>query len=187
MRSLVVWIALTFAAISPARAGELSPLLEMGVHLNVLSFDTALKERVTGDTLTLAIVHATDHSATVAAENLANAVIELTDKKNITVHRKRVRVLLVPSASDMRSRLVGANAVYVANGVPMDHVASIAAIAARNKLPTLCSSRENLEHGIAVAVVPKDKRAAIVLHLANAKQAGMVIDSKFMRLIEVVK
>jgi hypothetical protein len=182
-----VWVAVTLAWATPSRAGELSPILEMGVHLNVLSFDTGLKERATGDTLTLAIVHATDHSAKIAAENLANAVVELTGKKNITVHRKRVRVVLVPSSTDMPSRLAGVNAIYVANGVPMDHVASIAAVGARGKLPTLCSSRENLEHGIAVAVVPKDKRPAIVVHLANAKASGMLIDSKFMRLVQVVK
>src|SRR5690349_17966215 len=92
VRSLLAWVALAWTCTAPARAGDLAPLVEMGVHLNVLSFDTALKERLTGDTLTLAIVHASDHSATVAAENLANAIVELTEKKNITVHRKMVRV-----------------------------------------------------------------------------------------------
>lgn len=184
---LLVWVATTLAWITPARASDLSPLLEMGIHLNVLSFDAGLKERVTGETLTIAIVHATDHSAKIRAENLANAIVELTEKKNITVHRKKVRVVLVPTAGDMSSRLAGVNAIYVANGVPMDQVAAIAAIGVRGKLPTLCSSRENLEHGLAVAVVPKDKRPTIVVHLANAKQSGMLIDSKFMRLVEVVK
>lgn len=187
LRSLLVWVALTFAWNTPARAGDLSPLLEMGVHLNVLSFDAGLKERVTGDTLTIAIVHATDHSAKIAAENFANAIAELVQKKNMTVHRKKLRVVLVPSGSDIASRLAGVNAVYVANGVPMDHVAAVASIGVRAKLPTLCSARENLAHGLAVAVIAKNNRPAIVVHLANAKQSGMLIDSKFMRLVEIVK
>lgn len=187
LRPFVAWLAVTLAWTTSARAGELSPLLEMGVQLNVLSFDAGLKERVTGDTLTIAIVHATDHAARITADKLANAVAELSEKKNITVHRKRVRVVLVPGASDMASRLAGVNAIYVANGVPMDQVAAIAAVGVRGNLPTLCSTRDNLQHGIAVAVVSKDNRPAIVVHVANAKRSGMLIDSKFMRLVEVVK
>lgn len=186
-RSVVLcWLALSFMLPTTARADDVAPLLEVGIQLNVLSFDAGLKERMIGDTLVIGIVYGVEPEAKARAEVIAAAVSALGRKNNITVHRRRVRTELVPY-EDAEKALASAGAVYVVKGLTEDEVGVVAAIAAKRKLPTMCASRPYLAQGLAVAVVRKDNKPQIVMHYKNATRAGMRIDSKFLRIIEVIK
>jgi hypothetical protein len=184
--SLLVLIALSVASPASVHADEVAPLLEVGVQLNVLSFDAGLKERLTGDTLVIGIVHAADAASKSRAEVIAAAVSALDRKNNVTVHRRKVRAELVPYA-DVDKGLASAGAVYVVNGLGEDQITAVATIAGKRKLPTLCASRPYLASGLAVAVVRKENKPQIVVNLKHAVKSGMRIDSKFLRIVEIVK
>jgi hypothetical protein len=66
-------------------------------------------------------------------------------------------------------------------------VSTVSKIAFASKMPTLCGNRSFLSNGLAVAVVAKENKPSIVVHAANAAHSGMVLDSKLLRLAEVVK
>jgi hypothetical protein len=111
----------------------------------------------------------------------------LSDKNGVTVHGKKVRAVAVPIGADLGDRLSGVSALYVIDDVPLDDVAAIARVAFARKMPLLSGDRSYLASGAAVAVVEKDNRPGIVVHASNAVQCGMVLDSKLLRLAEVVK
>lgn len=169
----------------PARAEDIPPELEMAIHLKILSFDSGLKDRATGDTITIGILYTADHKS--VANEFVNAVAVLADKNNVTVHGKRVRAVAIPIAADLGDRVNGVSALYIIDGVGADQVNAIARISFARKLPTLSGDRSYLSSGVAVAVVEKSNKPGIVVHVGNAKECGMVLDSKLLRLAEVVK
>lgn len=168
-----------------ARAGSLSPDLEMAIHLKILSFDNGLKERASGSTIVIAVLHPTDQKGPASAH--VNAVTAIGSKSGGTVHGKRVRAIAVPITLDLADRLSGVHALYVVDGIGGDSIAAIARIAAARKVPLLSGNRSYLSSGAAVAVVAKSNKPSIVVHGANSKACGMVLDSKLLRLAEVVK
>lgn len=169
----------------PARADEIPPELEMAIHFKILSFDSGLKDRASGDTIVIAILHNADHKS--AAIEYVNAVGVLADKNNVTVHGKKVRAVAVQITGDLADRLSGVSALYVIGGLDANVVAAVSRIAFARKLPTLSGDRGYLSSGVAVAVVEKSNKPGIVVHAGNAKECGMVLDSKLLRLAEVVK
>jgi hypothetical protein len=178
-------IVMLGVATRPARADDIPPELEMAIHLKILSFDSGLKDRVTGDTITIAILHTGDRRS--LANDYVNAVSTLSDKNSVTVHGKKVRAVAIPIAADLSDQLAKVSALYIVGGVGSDQVAAIARIAQSKKLPTLSGDRNYLSSGVAVAVVEKSGKPGIVVHAGNAKDCGMVLDSKLLRLAEVVK
>lgn len=155
----------------------------MAIHLKILSFDTGLKERATGTAITIAVLHPADQKG--AAADYVNAVAATAEKS--TVHGKRVRATAIPITTDLADRLSGVQVLYLVDGVGTDSVAWIARIATARKLPLLSGERAYLSSGAAVAVVEKSNKPSIVVHAGNAKSCGMVLDSKLLRLAEVVK
>lgn len=153
----------------------------MAIHLKILSFDSGLKERASGSTIVMAVLHPPDQKG--AAAEFVNAV----SSSNGTVHGKRVRASAIPITLDLADRLSGISVLYVVDGLGADSVAAIARIAATRKLPLLSGVRSYLSAGAAVAVVEKSNKPSIVVHANNAKACGMVLDSKLLRLAEVVK
>jgi hypothetical protein len=181
---LRIVVALTmFAALwaSPAQADRIPPQLEMAIHLKILSFDAGLKERATGSSITIAVLYPGDRRT--AANEYVNAVA----KSKVTVHGKSVRAVAIAVTPDLGDRLSGVSALYVLDGVEADQVSAISHMAFARKLPTLSGVRGYLSSGVAVAVVQKGEKSGIVVHVGNAKQSGMVLDSKLLRLAEVVK
>lgn len=167
-----------------ARADIISADLEMAIHLKILSFDAGLKARATGNTIVIAVLHGPDHRS--AATEYVNAVTAMGNK-GTTVHGKRVRASALPVTLDLADRLSGVSALYLVDGLGSESIAAIARIASARKLPLLSGNRSYLSSGAAIAVVEKSNKPAIVIHARNAKAYGMVLDSKLLRLAEVVK
>lgn len=180
--TLLIVLALVVGA-EPVHAESLPAELEVTIHLKVLSFDTALKDRVTGDTLIVAVVHA-------ANQPVADVLAAFTaiEKKKVTVHHKKVRAVDVPIGTDGVIRLPSSvNALYVSGTTTPDQASAIAKVAHAQTLPTLTSHRDLLQRGLAIAVVAKNKKPSIVVNAGNAKRCGMALDSKLLRLAEVIK
>jgi uncharacterized protein DUF4154 len=181
----VVGLAVLLTLSSSANANDIPPDLEIAIHLKILSFDDGLKERATGNAIVIAILYPPKNES--AASDYVAAVTELSEKQKVSVHGKKVRAVAIPIVSDLADRLSGINALYITNAATGDQVSAITKIAFANKLPTLSGTRGFLGYGVAVAVVAKDNKPAIVIHAANASHSGMVLDSKLLRLAEVVK
>jgi hypothetical protein len=81
----------------------------------------------------------------------------------------------------------GISVLYAVEDLGTDQVSTLAGIAFARKMPLLSGTRGFLGNGVAVAVIQKDNKPSIVVHVGNAKQCGMVLDSKLLRLAEVVK
>lgn len=184
LRVAITCIVVVLAMARPARAG-LPPDLEIAIHLKILSFDAGLKDRVKGDALVIAVLHPPDRKAD-ATDFVA--AITSADRHKVTVHGKRLRAVAVPITAELGAQLAGINAVYVTASATGEQAALVARVAQTGKLPSLCGSRAFLAaNGLAVAVVAKANKPSIVVHAGNAGRAGMILDSKLLRLAEVVK
>jgi hypothetical protein len=168
-----------------ARASSIAPELEMAIHLKILSFDNGIKERVSGNTIVIAVLYPSDQKG--SASDYVNAVTAIASKSGGTVHGKNVRAVAVPITLDLADRLSGVHVLYVVDGLASDNISAIGRIAASRKLPLLSGNRSYLSSGAAIAVVEKSNKPSIVVHAANSKACGMVLDSKLLRLAEVVK
>lgn len=187
--SLCVLVVGAILMIAPARAHaqRVPAEIEAAIHLKVLSFDSALKAKVGNGGLVIGILHAGDKDSQAAATEIANAFTLLADKKKMTVHGKSVRVVTIPVGADIDQRLATVGAAYVSVNVAAEQLAAIAKSASTRKVPTLSGSRVYLSNGLAIAVIAKEGKPAIVVHAGNAKRSGMTLDSKLLRLAEVIK
>lgn len=185
---LVTCLLLAFALLAPrVAAAQVPPDLEAAIHLKVLSFDSRLKARLTKDTFVIAVVHGSDTASQAAAASIAKAFTTIVSEKRLRFHGKPIRAITVAFGADLAERVADAAALYVSAGSDAAQLATIARLAETRKLPTLCGSREYLASGIAIAVIAKNDKPAIVVHAANAKRAEMVLDSKLLRLAEILR
>jgi hypothetical protein len=186
MRRIAITCLLLLGLVpSAARADTIPADLEMAIHLKILSFDAGLKERATGSVIVIGIVHPPDRRS--RASDLVNATAVLTDKNGVTVHGKKVRAYAIPYGPDLADRISGVSVLYAVEDLSSDQVSSMAGLAFARKMPLLTGARGFLSNGAAVAVISKDNKPSIVVHAGNAKSCGMVLDSKLLRLAEVVK
>lgn len=184
-RTVLILLLLVGVLAGTARAESISSELAMAIHLKILSFDSGIKERAKGNTITMAVIYPDDQRN--LAMEYVRAVEAIGSKSGGTVHGKKVRATAIPITVDLIDRLSGSSVLYVVEGTSSESVSAIARIAVSRKLPLLSGLRSYLSNGAAVAVVEKDNKPKIVVHANNAKACGMVLDSKLLRLAEVVK
>ena len=182
---VAIAVAMLTCVARPARANELPADLEVAIHLKILSFDDGLKERVTANTIVIAVLYPAKDPT--GASDYVAAIADLSEKQKVMVHGKKVRAVAVPITGSLNDSLSGVHVLYVMGTASADQAAAVSKIAFASKMPTLCGNRSFLSNGLAVAVVPKDNKPSIVVHAANAAHSGMVLDSKLLRLAEVVK
>lgn len=187
--ALCALVVAVIVMVVPARAHaqRVPAEIEAAIHLKVLSFDSALKTKVGNGGLVIGILHGTDKDSQAAATEIARAFTLLAEKKKMTVHGKSVRVVTIPLGADLDERLSTVGAAYVSLNIAAEQLAAIAKSAAARKVPTLSGSRVYLSSGLAIAVIAKEGKPAIVVHAGNAKRSGMTLDSKLLRLAEVIK
>jgi hypothetical protein len=184
---LLLVVALVVLAPGRAHAQRVPPDIEAAIHLKVLSFDSALKAKVATAGMVIGVVYNGDKESQAAATAMATALTQLADKKKMTVHGKAVKIVTIPLGADLDQRLATVGAAYVSINLAAEQLASIAKVAEARKVPTLSSARAYLSSGVAIAVVAKEGKPAIVVHAGNAKRSGMILDSKLLRLAEVIK
>ena len=184
MRIAILWLLVLALWPRSANADSISADLEMAIHLKILSFDSGLRQRTSGNVIYIAVLYTPTSKGN--ANDFVNAVARL-EKTGVTVHGKKVRAQAVPVTADLAERLGGYSVLYVIDEVGSGDVPAIAQIAFSRKLPLLSGERSYLASGAAIAVIEKANKPRIVVHAGNAKNCGMVLDSKLLRLAEVIK
>jgi hypothetical protein len=182
--------ALTLAPIAAANARELeevNPELAAQLQLKVLAYDRSLLARAEGQ-LVLAILYRTDREESERSRAAMQAAFQRCARQPSLqgLHLSVVAVALGfdPKMLTKRLREVGARALYVTPGLE-DAAGDISESARALHTPTLTGVRSLLDAGMAVAVVLKEDRPAIVIDLKVAKALGMNFDSMLLRLAEV--
>lgn len=195
IRSLATWLrccalCITLFASASADASELeelNPDLAAQLNLKVLSYDRNLPTRSSGK-LVLAIIYRQDREESERLRGLMQAAFqERATKSNVQGLALSVTSVLF-DAKTLTKRLqdVHATIVYVTPGLEeMAGVINAAALAV--KAPTLSGRRTLLDSGMAIAVISKEDRPAIVINLPVAKALGMDLDTSLLRLSEVKK
>ena len=98
------------------------------------------------------------------------------DRANSSVER----AIEVSDASNIPSKV---SVFYVAS--PLDELEDVLAEAKRRKAPTLTSRRSLVKKGVAVGVVPNRGSSKLVVNTKAAKEVGMRIDGKLLRIAEL--
>lgn len=155
--------------------------------LKILSFDRSLKTD-TKSPLIVGVVMDPDEAASAFMGNRMTAAIKrLGEEQNITVHGRRVTAtpvlaygsILPPlERGDVSALLIEPS---MAGAVP-----EIGALARDMNLPTLCSHRDWVEEHLAIALVPGESPPKIVINLGIAKESGMLLDPRLLKLAEVI-
>jgi hypothetical protein len=180
---LALWLL-----IYPARAGELeelNPDLSSQVFLKILAYDRSLQTR-SGGKLVLAILYRPEREESERSRAVLQAAFQERANKG-SIQGMSLSVTAVAfEARSLIKRLQGAGAtlLYVTAGLE-DQAAVISAAAQALRAPTLAGHRSLLEAGMAIAVVTKEDRPAIVINLPVAKALGMDLDPTLLRLSEV--
>jgi hypothetical protein len=76
-------------------------------------------------------------------------------------------------------------AVYITAGLSAD-IDAIGAVCAQHKVPSLAADRLLVERGVAIGVVWKGTAPSVVVNLSAAEAAGMDLDDRLLRGVEVL-
>lgn len=194
-RPLTTWLRrcalclalLVSASASASELEEINPDLAAQLNLKVLSYDRSLPARSSGK-LVLAIIYRPDREESERLRGLMQAAFQERATKSTVqgLQLSVTSVLFDGKTLTRRLQDVHATIIYVTPGLEeMAGVISAAALAV--KAPTLSGRRTLLDSGMAIAVISKDDRPAIVVNLPVAKALGMDLDTSLLRLSEVKK
>ncbi len=176
--------AFLFSAPS-ARAERLSAPLEAAIHLRVLGYDRALKQR-SGDSAVIALLYDASSDASVqAADALKDALVSLSKKMKVQDLPIVVKSVAYKD-SWPSSELSKVAAVYVSPGLE-SRLADIKSQSSKHGVPTLCGDRDLARQGLAIAAYVKGSSPGITINLASARAAGMDLDSRLLAIAEVLK
>jgi hypothetical protein len=182
-----VAVALGIAAFlisAPARAERLSAPLEAAIHLRVLGYDRALKQRA-GDSAVIALLYdSSSESSQQAADALKDALVSLS--KKMKVQDLPIVVKSVAYKDSWPGELSKVAAVYVSPGLE-SRLGDIKSQSAKHNVPTLCGDRDLARQGLAIAAYVKGSSPGITINLASARAAGMDLDSRLLAIAEVLK
>lgn len=181
-------LALIAAAPGVARAAEeLTPRKQALLFLRVLVYDRNLKARA-GNELRVAVAyHANDPVSEQERTALVTAFEEVSQE--VVAAGLPVRVVALPyhDAPDFESRLAAARpaALFACiHLVPI--VKSVARSTRLHHVLSATGSREMTEAGLAIGLVGRGKRAAVLVNLPAARSEGADLDAALLAISEVM-
>lgn len=180
-------VAATLLTSGSVHAAEPVPAqLAAQVQVKLLSYDKALSSRITG-VLRVGIVSVDSHAESKRDGDAMMAAYE-TLAKTATVQGLKLEVVRIPLGADTQAALrqAAVGVAYVSTGLGA-RLAEVISAAKALTVPTLSRTRADCVEGLAVAVVPKDNRPAIVVNLRAAKATGMELSPSLLRLSEVLR
>jgi hypothetical protein len=155
------------------------------ILLRVLAYDRNLAGRA-GDTVRVAVLYRPGDSA---SERSAAELVAAAGAVERSVAGRPVRLISVPySAATVERDLerTGASATFVCSGLT-DDVARVAEATQKRAILSF-SSEENMVHsGLAIGVVRRGERAAILVNLIAARAERADLSAELLRLAEVVR
>jgi hypothetical protein len=145
--------------------------------LRILAFDRKLRERAQG-TVKIAVVY---REGDPSGDEIASALDSLAQKNSVS--GMPVKAVRVPFAGAYRldgdlSR-AGVAAAYLCP--------AISKLAQAKGILTFTATRSYVNGGTSVALVRKEAKVGIVVHLANSRAEGADLDSGLLRIAEVVR
>ncbi|MHB8878392.1 MAG: YfiR family protein [Myxococcaceae bacterium] len=171
----------SFAVAAEATAAQQATLV-----LRILAFDRTLAARASG-VVTIAVVYkeGNPHSET-ALSQVAGALEKAARSSSVAGLPVRVERLAWGTNFEGELQRQGAAAVYLCPGLDEAMGAVSRATQARRVL-TFSASEDYLKAGASIALVRRETKLGVVVHLANARREGADLDSNLLRIVEVIR
>jgi hypothetical protein len=175
------WLAscLVVALAAPALAATLPPQQQALVILRTLAYDRNLKARA-GAKVTVALL-----TGDVPCAAVKSALEE--SGRELSVSGLPVRVISVAWGDGAAATLAAEKpvAVYVCPGLDAA-VATITGYTRQNRVLSFSGSPEDVDNGVAIGVIGRGDKAAVLVNLAAARAEGAQLDSALLRVAEVI-
>jgi hypothetical protein len=172
----------------PARGEELPPRHQALLLLRVLAYDRNLKSRVGGNATVLVLYRPGDPASEARRTALHNAFEEVA--REVVVSGLPVVVEEVPyrTAAELDAKLETSHSamVYVDHALEAN-LAEITQLTRRRGVLSADGSRSMVEAGVAVGIVARSGRAAVIVNLPIARQEGANLDAALLAVAEVLR
>jgi hypothetical protein len=184
----VLLLAALAAGSAPARAEELSPRKQALLLLRVLVYDRNLRARAGGAVRVAIAYRAGDRRSEERRDEMVGAFEDVA--REVVVAGMPVEVVAVPyrDEADFESRLRAPSpaCLYVCAGLELV-VKEIAAATRRHAVVSAAGSKELVEAGLAIGLVNRGQRAAVVVNLAAARGEGADLEAALLAIAEVIR
>ena len=149
------------------------------VMLRVLAYDRNLPRRAGAEkTLTIAVVRGAAPESTRAAGEMTAALERIARASTVLGLKVRTTELEYPGAEGLDAALkaTGAHAVYLTPGLEREAVQAVAEAARRSAMLAFSGTEADLGLGVAVALIRRSARVAIVINRPVVVEAGADLD-----------
>lgn len=179
-------LALAVAAACLAQAADAPPASQATLLLRILAFDRKLASRASG-TVTIAVVYKEGNSRSETTMSQVAGALEEAAKKN-SVAGLPVKVVRLAWGAHFEADMEkeAPSAAYLCPGLDEAFPGLARTTQARRAL-TFSSSEDYIKAGASIALVPREAKLSIVVHLANSRAEGADLDSNLLRIAEVIR
>ena len=180
-RAALALLVLLFGAAAPP---DVPADAQATLVLRILAFDRKLSERAQG-TVKIAILFREGDSS---GEEIASALETLARKNSVSgMPVKAVRMPFTgPHRLDGELSRAGVAAAYLGPGLE-ESIPAITKLAQAKRILTFTATRSYMDGGASVALVRREAKVGIVVHLANSRAEGADLDSGLLRIAEIVR
>jgi hypothetical protein len=180
-------LAATLCAL-PARGEDLPPRHQALLLLRVLAYDRNLKARVGGSATVLVLYRPGDPASEARRGALRSAFEEVS--REVVVSGLPVAVEEVPyrTAAELDAKLESSHAamVYVDRALE-GSLGEITQLTRRRGVLSADGSRSMVEAGVAVGIIARSGRAAVIVNLPVSRQEGANLDASLLAVAEVLR
>ncbi|HTP26689.1 MAG TPA: YfiR/HmsC family protein [Anaeromyxobacteraceae bacterium] len=171
----------------PVQADDLAPRKQALLLLRVLVYDRNLKSRA-GNSVRVAVAfRASDRESEKRRDELVSAFEQVS--REVVAAGLPVEVVAVPyrDATDFEARLAAAHPSALYACVQLEPAAGIIArMTRRLHILSAAGSRFMPESGLAIGLVSRGQRAAVIVNLRAAKGEGADLDAALLSIAEVL-
>ncbi len=179
---------LLLVASASLAADDVPAAAQASILLKVLSYDRKLEARATG-VVKIAIVFRPGDSASESSKGaLGSAFDEAGAQFNVAGMKVKTVAIPFGGIAKLEGDLVRekATAVYLCEGLG-DEIGAIVKATQGHSMLTLSGSDAYVKSGASVAVARRGSKSAIVINLKSSRAEGADLDSRLLRLAEIVE
>lgn len=164
---------------------------QIRIILRVLAYDqylsTRIHQRGTGK-LTIGVVYQMGNSDSQArAVDFLAALKDESQRTRIDQHTFEAVSIGFKDAADVKTQVVGASVsvMIICQGL-LDKISDLSRLSQEEKILSFTTSREYVDRGISVGLVPGQGKSQIFVNLKSARAEGAHFDARFLRLTTVI-
>lgn len=185
-KPLVVLTALLF--MTPTALAQVPAQNQALIILRILAYDRALSGRA-GTSIPVAVVAREGVAdSELVQSDVHAAIMELS--KNASVVGRKVRVIRIPYSTPEKLEAALAQeqvlAAYLAPGLEQQ-LGAITQVTRRRRVLSFSGVDSYLASGVSFGIVRRGSKSAILVNLPAAKAEGADLDSRLLRVAEVVQ